>query len=50
MGSDDWTTLPDANGHTTQGTGDSCAEGWHDLHPFLEPLPGRGLLADRLHG
>ncbi len=31
-----WTTLPDANGHTSQNTGDSCPEGWHDLHPFLE--------------
>jgi len=35
-GGDDWTTLPDANGHTTQDTGDSCPEGWNDLHPFLE--------------
>jgi hypothetical protein len=35
-GADDWTTLPDANGHTTQGTGDSCAEGWRELHPHLD--------------
>ena len=36
VGSDDWTTLPDANGHTQQGTGDSCPEGWvQELHPFL---------------
>jgi hypothetical protein len=35
VGSDDWTTLPDANGHTQQGTGDSCAEGWNELHPFI---------------
>ena len=34
-GGDDWTTLPDANGHTTQDTGDSCPEGWVDLHPQL---------------
>ena len=34
-GQDDWTTLPDANGHTSQATGDSCPEGWHELHPFL---------------
>ena len=35
VGQDDWTTLPDANGHTQQGTGDSCAEGWDELHPFV---------------
>lgn len=35
VGSDDWTTLPDANGHTQQGTGDSCTSGWDELHPFL---------------
>jgi hypothetical protein len=36
VGSDTWTTLPDANGHTTQGTGESCPEGWvQQLHPFL---------------
>jgi len=33
---DDWTTLPDENGHTTQNTGDSCPAGWGDeLHPQL---------------
>lgn len=32
-GADDWTTLPDANGHTSQETGDSCASGWRTLHP-----------------
>jgi hypothetical protein len=36
---DDWTTLPDQNGHTTTDTGDSCPEGWHsdveEIHPFL---------------
>ncbi len=31
-----WTTLPDANGHTTQATGDSCTSGWNDLHPQLD--------------
>ena len=36
VGQDDWTTLPDANGHTTQDTGDSCPAGWRDLHPFLD--------------
>jgi hypothetical protein len=36
VGSDEWTTLPDANGHTQTGTGDSCPEGWvEQLHPFL---------------
>ncbi len=34
-GGDDWTTLPDANGHTTTGVGDSCPEGWFELHPHL---------------
>ena len=34
-GGDDWTTLPDANGHTTQETGDSCSAGWTELHPHL---------------
>ena len=34
-GGDDWTTLPDRNGHTTTSTGDSCPEGWHELHPHL---------------
>ena len=33
-GDDDWTTLPDLNGHTDQGTGFTCP-GWHDFHPFL---------------
>ena len=39
-GGDNWTTLPDANGHTTQATGDSCNEensgGWRTLHPQLD--------------
>ena len=33
-GTEDWTTLPDANGHTTQDTGFSCPF-WLGLHPFL---------------
>ncbi len=33
-GLDDWTTLTDANGHTTPGTGASCPS-WLGLHPFL---------------
>ena len=35
-GGDDWTTLPDENGHTTQATGDSCPAGWRELHPHLD--------------
>jgi hypothetical protein len=39
-GGDDWTTLPDANGHTTQNTGQSClvgnSGGWRTLHPHLD--------------
>jgi len=36
VGQDDWTTLPDSNGHTSTSTGDSCPEGWRELHPFLD--------------
>ena len=35
VGEDDWTTLPDLNGHTSQSTGSSCPF-WLSLHPFLE--------------
>jgi hypothetical protein len=39
VGQDDWTTLPDQNGHTSQSTGESCPEGWHsspdEIHPWL---------------
>jgi murein tripeptide amidase MpaA len=35
VGTENWTTLP-AAGVTTQETGDSCAEGWRDLHPQLD--------------
>jgi Zinc carboxypeptidase len=38
-GGSDWTTLPDANGHTGTGTGQSCpgsTSGWAaELHPHL---------------
>jgi hypothetical protein len=34
-GGDDWTTLPDANGHTTTAIGQSCPAGWVTLHPHL---------------
>ena len=36
VGQDNWTTLPDLNGHTTQDTGDSCPAGWRELHPHLD--------------
>jgi murein tripeptide amidase MpaA len=36
VGTESWTTLPDANSHTQTGTGESCPEGWiDDLHPQL---------------
>ena len=31
-----WTTLPEATGHTSTSTGQSCPAGWFELHPFLE--------------
>jgi hypothetical protein len=39
-GADDWTTLPDAGGHTGQDTGASCPSGWFELHPWLERYQG----------
>lgn len=33
-GADDWTTLPDANGHTSADTGNLCGYAG-DVHPFL---------------
>jgi hypothetical protein len=36
IGQDNWTTLPDLNGHTTTATGESCPAGWRELHPFLD--------------
>ncbi|MBX6765970.1 MAG: immune inhibitor A, partial [Actinomadura rubrobrunea] len=41
VGQDDWTTLPDANGHTRQVTGQSCASGWRTLHPHLNHYQGQ---------
>jgi hypothetical protein len=35
VGMDDWTTLPEANGHTTTSVGASCDINWDTLHPFL---------------
>ncbi|MET9314829.1 M14 family zinc carboxypeptidase [Kribbella sp. NPDC003505] len=40
VGQDDWTTLPDINGHTAQDTGQSCPAGWVQLHPFLAHYQG----------
>ncbi len=34
-GQDDWTTLPDLNGHTGDDTGESCPAGWIELHPWI---------------
>ncbi|MCA2222839.1 M14 family metallopeptidase [Nonomuraea aurantiaca] len=47
VGGDDWTTLPDVNGHTSQSTGSSCnppsgGEGWRALHPFTQRYQGPG--------
>jgi hypothetical protein len=38
VGTDEWTTLPDANGHSSTATGDSCFTdgGWWQLHNRLE--------------
>jgi hypothetical protein len=40
LGTDNWTTLPDINGHTSTDTGLSCpttgdGSAWQSLHPFL---------------
>jgi len=36
VGADDWTTLPDLQGHTSDDTGFSCPfGGWQGIHPFL---------------
>ena len=39
-GQDDWTTLPDLNGNTSQATGSACplgvSGGWRTLHPHLD--------------
>jgi hypothetical protein len=34
VGTDEWTTLPDAGGHATRSTGSLC-QYWPDDHPFL---------------
>jgi hypothetical protein len=35
VGQDDWTTLPDKNGHTSNAAGASCDIDWNTIHPFL---------------
>ena len=40
VGENDWTTLPDVNGHTQQDAGPaggagSCSSQWTDIHPFI---------------
>ena len=40
VGSDDWTTLPDANGLTTTATGESCKSKITTLHPFVAHYQG----------
>ncbi|WP_354697419.1 hypothetical protein DSM112329_03046 [Paraconexibacter sp. AEG42_29] len=40
VGQDDWTTLADKNGHTSDSVGQSCIAGgngsnWQSIHPFL---------------
>jgi len=35
VGQDDWTTLPDKNGNTSDEVGASCDIDWNTLHPFL---------------
>ena len=49
VGQEDWTTLPDMNGHTTDDTGQSCLIDWRSIHPFLDNYQtvvtaGRGML------
>jgi hypothetical protein len=34
-GQDDWTTLPDVNGNTSDSVGGSCDINWDTLHPWL---------------
>ncbi len=40
VAADTWVTAPDLNGHTTNSTGESCAAGWFELHPWLEQYQG----------
>ena len=40
VGTENWTTLPEARGKTSRSTGDSCAEDWRVLHPQLDRYQG----------
>jgi hypothetical protein len=40
IAADTWVTAPDVNGHTSNFTGESCPEGWFELHPWLEQYQG----------
>jgi len=40
VAADTWVTAPDQNAHTSNDTGQSCPEGWFELHPFLEGYQG----------
>jgi hypothetical protein len=40
VGTSDWTTLPDKNGHTSRSTGFACPY-WLRLHPFLRHYQSR---------
>jgi hypothetical protein len=56
VGQDNWTTLPDQNGHTSQSTGPqdpdlaSCPAGWRELHPRAQPGSGMQPRVDRTAG
>jgi Zinc carboxypeptidase len=43
-----WITLPEASdpSFTSDNTGESCPEGWHELHPWLEQYQGADCGAD----
>ena len=43
VGQDDWTTLPDQNGHTTQNTGESCLGGMAHRSQRRDPSVPRPL-------
>jgi hypothetical protein len=45
VGTDEWTTLPDAGGLTTTATGESCASNIETIHPFLAHYQGEGCTA-----
>lgn len=36
VGTEQWTTLPERDGLTSQDTGESCPDGWRKLHPQLD--------------